>query len=54
MGKLTKQEIEEIAKALYPENWESHYPTNMYDDGWTDLNEDARRAFIKGMEYGNK
>ena len=35
---LTKEEIEKIAKQKYPEKWESHYPTHMADNGWTDEN----------------
>ena len=49
---LTKEEIEKIAKQKYPEKWESHYPTHMADDGWTDENEEKRRAFIEGVMLG--
>ena len=49
---LTKEEIEQIAKQKYPDKWESHYPTHMADDGWTDENEEKRRAFIAGVMFG--
>lgn len=49
---LTKEEIEKIAKQKYPEKWESHYPTHMADDGWTDENAEKRRAFIEGVMLG--
>ena len=49
---LTKEEIEKIAKQKYPEKWESHYPTHMGDDGWTDENVGKRHTFIEGVILG--
>jgi len=58
---LTKEEIEKLAKAKYPEKWEHYYGEYQWNDGWHDENETARNAFKEGLytaltlgnKYGN-
>lgn len=55
---LSKEEIEKLALAKYPEENEFDYERSKYMDGWYDKNERVREAFkeglFTGMTIGNK